>query len=104
MNAILENIIQPAIRRIGTAAAVWLVAKGLPTEYVEPLVNHLAAIVLVVLDLALARFYRKSVVTRTAQALGFGGFIDPGAPFTPRSVGAEVERHRRMFPLDQEGA
>lgn len=89
MNAILENIVQPAIRRLGTAAAVWLVAKGLPTEYVEPLVNNLAAIVLVLLDLALARFYRKSVVSKTAHALGFGGFIDPGAPFVPRGASRE---------------
>lgn len=74
MNAILENLLAPLVRRIGTAAAVWLLAKGLPSDAVEPLVNNLVAIVLLGIDLLLARFYRKSVVIRTVAALGATGF------------------------------
>lgn len=84
MNAILENLVAPLVRRLGTAIAVWLVAKGADNALVDQLVNAASAGVLLAVDLLLARIYRKSVVSKTAHSLGFGGFIDPGAPFTAR--------------------
>lgn len=94
MNAILENIVQPMVRRVGTALAVWLMAKGLPSDVVEPLVNYLAGFVLLLVDLGLARLYRQSVVSKTAQALGFGGFgLVPQKG--PPSVWADLPEDRR---------
>lgn len=89
MNAILENIVSPLVRRVGTAIAVWLVAKGADNALVDQLVNAASAGVLLAVDLLLARIYRKSVVSKTAHALGLGGFIDPGAPFVPRGSSRE---------------
>lgn len=74
MNAILENLVGPLVRRLGTALATALVLKGLPSELVEPFVNYLCAAVLVGVDLLVARYYRRAVV---ASLIGF----DLGSPF-----------------------
>lgn len=62
MNAILQNVVNPLVRRVGTAAAVYLVAQGLDSALVEQLVNAATALLLVGVDLLLARFYRQAVV------------------------------------------
>lgn len=74
MNAILENIVAPLVRRLGTAAATVLIAQGLDSALVEQLVNLLAGALLVGVDLLLARFYRQAVVTKLVG-------IDQGSPF-----------------------
>lgn len=107
MNAIVESIIKPAIRRLGTAGATYLLSVGLPSELVEPLVNHLAAIVLVVLDLVLARYYRKGLVNtavaaRVAQIINdvrsFGDASDreeDAAAYEPSRFGPVVGANKR---------
>lgn len=73
MNAILENLVGPLVRRIGTAFAMWLLAKGADSALVEQAVNALSAAVLIGVDLLLARVYRKNVVSKTAANLvGYG--------------------------------
>lgn len=68
VNAIIENLVGPLVRRLGTAAAMWLLAKGLDSSLVEQLVNGLTAAALIGVDLLLARFYRTAVVSKV---LGF---------------------------------
>lgn len=82
MYAILENIVSPLVRRIGTAAAIYLLSLGADSALVEQAVNAVSAVVLIGVDLLLARVYRKSVVSKTAALLGFGGF----RPITPEGV------------------
>lgn len=74
MNAILENLVSPLVRRLGTAIAVWLVAKGADNALVEQAVNALSAAVLIGVDLLLARIYRQGVVTKTAVKLTGGDY------------------------------
>ena len=75
MDAIKENILGPLVRRIGTAAAVWLIAEGWDSAAVDALVNWLSAGVLLLCDLLLARFYRRAVTVKAvAEAVNaFGG-------------------------------
>lgn len=76
MNAILENLVAPLVRRLGTAAAMWLLAKGMDSALVEQLVNGLTAVVLVGVDLLLARIYRGNVVTKTAMQFVGGDYSE----------------------------
>lgn len=68
MDAIRENVIAPLVRRLGTAAAVWLLAKGFDSATVEPLINWVSAGVLLVVDLLLARFYRRAVIQKAVAS------------------------------------
>lgn len=74
MNAILENLISPLVRRIGTAVAVWLLAQGAESQLVEQAINGLSAAVLVGVDLFLARIYRSNVETKTALRMTGGDY------------------------------
>ena len=62
MEALVRNVLGPLVRRIGTAAAVYLVADGYDSGTVEQVINAAGAFVLVLVDLLLSRFYRRSVV------------------------------------------
>lgn len=102
MNAILENLVAPMVRRVGTAGAVWLMAKGLPSEFVEPFVNYLVGALLLVLDLLLARVYRKSVVTNVLRSVGLWPYAAaPFGGFGLRSITTREQLERAKKTLDQ---
>ncbi len=61
-NTILKNLIRPLARRVGTAAAFFLVAQGYESPLVTQFVDALIACVLVGTDLLLSRVSRNNEV------------------------------------------
>nr|QJB21402.1 MAG: hypothetical protein [Microvirus sp.] len=90
-NAILENLVRPAIARVGTFLASVLLTSGFASAAVEPFVNALVACLLLGIDLLLSRYYRKlAVASFLSRVLNLDGdrehdadAYEPRSPFGP---------------------
>lgn len=64
---ILENFIRPTIARAGTFLAAILLAKGVESHVVEPVVAGISAVLLYGIDLLLSRHYRQVAVQKFVE-------------------------------------
>lgn len=64
---LLENFVRPLFARVGTIAATYLLTLGFSEGQVNELLAALSAFVLVAIDLAFARYYRKAAIVAHTQ-------------------------------------
>lgn len=60
-NLLIRNLVRPLVERVGTALAVWMIAIGWNGELIQQFVTALVAVILVGVDLALARINSREV-------------------------------------------
>lgn len=60
--AILQYFVRPLSARLGTIAATYLLAAGVPSGEVNEVIASGSAFLLVLLDLVVASYYRKLTI------------------------------------------
>lgn len=59
-NKIVLQVLRPVLERLGTAIAAYLIASGADTELVGQAANGLVALLFVISDLIVAKWFRKA--------------------------------------------
>lgn len=78
---LLRLVLGPIIRRLGTALAVYLAAKGIPEDQINQLLGAAGILAGLVFDLSLALVDRRKVENAAMRKAVDSLAVDPAAPF-----------------------
>lgn len=78
-----ENVLLPVLGRMGTAAAVWLMSRGWPDEYLMQLETVLTVAAVLLVDWAYAFVRRQVIIRMTALEIMKGVRSVTGAKVRP---------------------
>jgi len=85
-HALRENLLLPVLGRLGTAASMWLLSKGMPGEYVEQVETAVLVFLMLFADWAYAYARRQTIIKVTAAEIMKGARSVTGAKVRPQKT------------------
>lgn len=85
-HSLRENLLLPVLGRVGTAAAMWLVSKGWPVEYLAQLETVALVTLMLGADWLYAWTRRQTIIKTTAFEITKGVRSVTGAKVRPQKT------------------